>query len=397
MRLPPFLASIPWYGWAGFAGLFALGALGGKSAAAATLPGSKAPPTRPPGPPPLLKLGGPTGPWVAYLRTLLGIAPGDTFDLDTKDAVVAFQKAKGLDPDGIVGKNTWGALGVTSSQSPAPSGGSSGSSGGTSAPQPDFLGAAADVLNLPDGLDAREAHILAAVASGQIEHDWYPIEWTQDGHKVSLMVSRRALALADGGERLIVSTTFNTAQKVADTLGAALLTTRVADEIQKQATTKLDPITRPWSQDGTMGKTFRILEQSAKIDQKVGSAGGLVSNEGKDWIITRRNWTTQQGGTNPVETPEGTKSSRHNGANFGWYYGPAASKSPGGMPVIQSVGLAHNRQHADYSQLLRFVNPESLFIDGMRRNWAAALADPAVSHLLQDEGGTLPGARHPDL
>ena len=38
--------------------------------------------------------------------------PG-TFDEDTEDSVKAFQSAKGLGVDGIVGKNTWKALGVT--------------------------------------------------------------------------------------------------------------------------------------------------------------------------------------------------------------------------------------------------------------------------------------------
>ena len=47
--------------------------------------------------------------------------PG-VFDEYTHDAVMMFQGAKGLTVDGIVGKNTWKALGVTSS----PGGGSGG-------------------------------------------------------------------------------------------------------------------------------------------------------------------------------------------------------------------------------------------------------------------------------
>jgi hypothetical protein len=67
------------------------------------------------------------------------------------------------------------------------------------------------------------------------------------------------------------------------------------------------------------------------------------------------------------------------------------------MKVIQSVGLAHDMGHTDYSQLLRFVRPDSLTIDGSSYGYAEALADPSLSNVIQDEGGTLPAARHPDL
>jgi hypothetical protein len=60
---------------------------------------------------PVLKMGD-RGPAVQTLQGALRIAVDGDFGLLTKDAVVAFQKKKGLYPDGIVGRNTWAALGV---------------------------------------------------------------------------------------------------------------------------------------------------------------------------------------------------------------------------------------------------------------------------------------------
>jgi hypothetical protein len=144
-----------------------------------------------------------------------------------------------------------------------------------------------------------------------------------------------------------------------------------------------------------MSKTFRMIEQSAAIDAKVGSEPGLIANEGKDLVLTRRNWPPLMG--TGVDAPPGTKGSMHNGANFGWYLSSSPSKSPGGEPVIQSVGLAHSMNHVDYSQLVRLAKRGSLTIDGAPVPIASALADPATSPLLQDEGGTIPSDRHPDL
>jgi hypothetical protein len=142
-----------------------------------------------------------------------------------------------------------------------------------------------------------------------------------------------------------------------------------------------------------------MLDQSALIDSKIEDNGViLVSNEGKDWVLTRRFWPFPAGTNTSPGAAEGVKGSPHNSANFGWYGGPGAgSTSPGGKKVVQSVGLAHDKSHSDYSQLLRYWRPASLTIDGVSVDAETALADPATSALLQDEGGTLPGIKHPDL
>jgi putative peptidoglycan binding protein len=398
MRALGMLPVLPWYAWAGIAGgvLLLLGMT--RTAGAATSSAAPAP-AQPGGSPPLLKIGS-TGPWVAFLQGKLGLKQTSSFDSVTDAAVRDLQKSHGLTVDGIVGHDTWSALGVTG---PAPAQPSGGAPGPSPSPTPTPKPPSPPTVGNPFGLSAlasdREGQILSFVGQGSYEHEWVPLTWTKDGHTASILVSRRALALSDGTNRLTVNASFNTAQKIADMIGGAMLTTRIADEMWRQAGTRLGILNKSWNTDSpvTGGKTDRMYEQSNDIAQKLaqkGDSGGIVANEGKDWVLTRRFWNPPAG-VNPSTAGQGATGSPHNAANFGWY--PGGSKSPGGEPLIQSVGLAHERTFTDYSQLLRFVKPDSLTIDGVPYDYAAALSDPALSGIIQDEGGTLPAARHPDL
>ncbi len=365
MKLP----RLPWYAW-GAAGAALLLLAGGTASAAADGP------ARPAGNPPTLRKGS-SGPWVSYLQARLGIASSGTFDVGTDAAAKAFQASKGLDADGVVGPATWSALGVKASQGGGAIGPPAPVAPPPAGPAVVAVPTTGNPFGLADGIAAREGQILAMVQAGNIDHDWTTLSYQKDGHTVSLDVSRRALALDDGSSRLTVNATYPTAQRVADAIGGAMLTSRISDEIWKNAPTKIQAPTRSWNTDSppTGSTTRRMYDQSAALDASAaGSAGGMVANEGKDWVISRRFWTD----------PDPAK--RHHSANYGFYPGP-----------IQKIGLAHNMGHTDYSQLLRFVRRGSLEIDGAPVAWDAALADPGLSGLLQDEGGTIPSSRHPDL
>lgn len=393
-------ARVPLWGWAGIGvGVALLWALvaGGPAADDALPPaGSEK------GPMPTIKLGS-EGSAVSVWQKFLGIAVTGKFDQTTKDATIAWQKAHPAAgaADGIVGPKGWTAAGW-----PTPAGGGSGSGGGGGQSGPDFTGTTvvpdSGGFQLSNDIATREQQIEGAILDGAYDHAWEPLVISCKGHSGTFFVSRMPLALAVGDARLIVSTSFTTAQHIADMLpdGAYMLTSKLADEIQRQADVKIDGQSREWQgpgTDNTGSTTKRMVQFSDQLYDLVGSQSGLVSTLSKVWAITKKNWT------NPATT-EGTLSSRHNGANHGLYSytggqpvtkAPGPGATPGGLAAVQSLGLAHNRKHVDYSQLLIFVRREAT-VDGQTMDVADVARDPELSCLVSDEG-TLPNMIHPDL
>jgi hypothetical protein len=241
----------------------------------------------------------------------------------------------------------------------------------------------------------REAQIIELVSHGAADVAWTTIMSSAAGRVATIPVMRRALAVLTAAGRLTVSVTFTTAQRIADLLGAHLLTSRVADLICQQAALRLPVLNQPsWVRDGSMARTDRLVEYSALIEGRVEGAPRLVANEGKHWVVTSRLFPPPHGAG--VDKPEGQRGSCHNAANFGWHTRGATSRSPGGLPVVQSIGLAHDRHHVDYSQLLTLMGDTAL-VDGEPHKLAQLAADPELYPLVTDERMPLPMLRHPDV
>lgn len=218
---------------------------------------------------------------------------------------------------------------------------------------------------------ARERWILDQVIAGR--HDpiaWVTLGYEHGGHRYVIRFASDALRI--DGVRVNVS--HATAQRIADVLGCVLPTSKISDLIHASASVVLQP--KLGAPDSTMASTARMLQHSRLVDVDLRGridGGGHVSTVGKDWVNTAR----------LVGRPD-------RAANYGWH-DPAA---PNGK-VWQPVGLAHDRDHVDYSQVLRLVSREA-GVDGEPLDLAELAAHP-VHHAAVSDEGPLRALRHPGV
>ena len=255
------------------------------------------------------------------------------------------------------------------------------------------------IASLPAGQSAtvikdREALLIDAVKTGRAQVRWAFVTTTWKGKAATIPVMADALAIGETGV-VRISTTYPTAQAIADLLGnAQLLTPKIAHVVQLQAKVSLPALTQPWFQgnggDGTMSETFRIKDYNTKVDAKLAGLGGaakndIVGNVGKDWVVTLR-WK----GTSAAK--------KHSAANYGFYAlnGPYMTADKPFRNLWQSTGLAHNFGHTDYSQLLRFMR-RTMLIDEVVHSTADVMMDAALAPRVTGVEGKLPYWRHPDL
>jgi hypothetical protein len=223
---------------------------------------------------------------------------------------------------------------------------------------------------LSDNIAQRERTILDLVRAGNFVICWTPMKVTHGPHSATFMVSSDSLRLGHPGDSFRVPATAATYQKIADELGATLLTPKLLDDWQRQSfTLKLTPTTIPIS--STMASTKKVSDTvDRKIAQKifptmapdvalkallplVMSGCMPITNEGKFWTLST--YVSNQGpiqyyGKAPLA---GTVAAE----NYGFYIpggGGTATPVPG-YGVIQGPGHAHDYGHTDYSQLQKFV------------------------------------------
>lgn len=266
--------------------------------------------------------------------------------------------------------------------------------------QPDFLFGntlAGDFVENPTGRELatplsnsipdRDAALLEMASLGQIaEPVWTTVSYTKDGHTIQFAVATDALMIGNS-DPIRLNATHPTAQKLADLFGAMLPTTRMADAAY-QAGHQIAP--QPGSSDSHMSDTSRMIEHSDRVSRAralTGAADGeLIGDNGKHWVNTEQ-----------LLKPDGSMANMRDGngnsvpgtiaaANFGWHTSPAMTNSisPGGAPVIQSIGLRHNDGHTDYSQVVQLYGT-TLSIDGNPMKIEDIMQDPDLAYLVSDE------------
>lgn len=343
--------------------------------------------TLPAGPLPTIRLGS-SGPAVSAWQAFLGLPATGSFDEATHAATQAWQAAHGLTADGVVGPLTWAkARGLA-----APSGGGGGahpaSSDATAVhspglPPPPPVDSSDSGRTWAKSLPAnatpeREAAILAAVDQGFYHAPaLLPVSYTKDGRSVTIYAWGDCLAIGLV-DPIRVNVRHPTAQRIADRLGLMLPTSKMSDAAWQFGPARIAPQTMP--ADALMGTTARMTEHSDKVSLARTRAGldpfgSLCRPVGKDWVNTER---LMAGG---VMAKKGNLPAA---ANFGWQWAQAGLKSPGGLPVLQSVGLAHTEDHTDYSQVCTLYGARCI-VDGVLRSCAEVLQDPDAAYLLSDE------------
>jgi hypothetical protein len=232
----------------------------------------------------------------------------------------------------------------------------------------------------------RQAAIVQAVRDGlHLPIIWRPVTIRhQDGRAFTLRVANDALKIGELDNFVRVNVSHQDAQLIADILDARLPTTKICDTIHQQA----DMLIEPWTSnpDSQMASTDRMQQHSTAVSDRIGppaKLAPLVSPVGKDWVLTN-----------------GYKGNA-NGANYGWYSKSAPYSSPCGLKMWQTLGLAHDIFHTDYSQTLRLVHRLVGVDDPNARECReleldAMLQDPDLSKLVSYEGA-LKWVRHPGV
>lgn len=225
---------------------------------------------------------------------------------------------------------------------------------------------------LGDGIAQRESRILDLVRAGNFVICWTPMKVSYGPYEATFIVSADSLRLGTMFDSFRVPATAATYQKIADELGATLLTAKLLDDwYRSKVTLKL-----PYTALSVAGMSSMAAAKQASdiVDRKIAQtlfpnvtadvalrAGGPlitsgcvpVTNEGKFWTLST--YISNQGPIHHYGHPPipGTIASE----NYGFYV-PGMTGTATGIPgvgVIQGPGHAHDLNHVDYSQTQKFV------------------------------------------
>ncbi|MCL5028721.1 MAG: T9SS type A sorting domain-containing protein [Bacteroidetes bacterium] len=223
--------------------------------------------------------------------------------------------------------------------------------------------------------DQREAEIYNEVSKGNIPdflRNLIQIKSIfQDAsgktHTVYYQTTPDYLAIGSNDDYCRIPTGPITAQKLANLFGANLTTSKLVDDIHKNSTLRLVPVTYPWSDTSTM--VIRFVQHSQAIDSERTAAGGILGEltDGIQKDVVLSNLIIDPTRLNHVVI-------------YGWY-------KLDGTP-IQPLYNGHINSYLDYSHGIRFINNEVL-VDSTIMTVPQILKDPVFYKILSNENGPM--------
>lgn len=221
---------------------------------------------------------------------------------------------------------------------------------------------------------AYQRRVLAEVRAGNFVAGWARLAIVRTSATVEIDVTSVPLALRSDEGLIYPMMSATLQQLVADEIGALLPTTLVCDEMWRQTKSRVQPMTRDWWKDGSMGEPFRLVEQSDAIAEKLSELPpGLVAFPWKTWVLGK-----------PLELGQ-MREGMDEALNHGMYVSQGGSLTLGGEHVIQDEGGMHGRLEIDYSQVGVFMRNRCL-VNGQEMPTADVLTSPELAFLLSDEG-----------
>jgi len=234
-------------------------------------------------------------------------------------------------------------------------------------PRPEGAMTGKQFIDSTKGMDRkqREAAILKEIQQGNVPdfaRQMREIQVNSNGHSGTLRVMPDYLAIGSNDDFVRIPMDPKTAQKIADQTGTSLPTTKMVDDIYKQADTRLTP--QPLPPGAQMMSNDYYQRHNNMVEQQMAQRGAehglLTAGHQKDVVISNR--LTQH--------PDRV-------AIYGWH-------QQNGKP-IQGLSTVHENSYADYSHGVRLVGG-TMLVDGQERPVSEVLQDPALAGLISNEG-----------
>jgi hypothetical protein len=212
--------------------------------------------------------------------------------------------------------------------------------------------------------EAREQVLVQAVLEGNVPEflrAWTPVEaeWTDAAgkkHVARYDVMPDYLAVGSDDDFVRIPISPQSAQTIADAVGAMLPAKKMVDDIMLAAKVRLEP--QPLTEDRESVAAF--LKHHLLIEEQRAAQPGLIAGIKKDVVLTNR-----------------LSEKANRVAIYGWHYRD-------GKP-IQPLTIVHVNWYVDYSHGIRLVK-RSATVDSKPRDLKFLMHDAKLSVLVSDEG-----------